>query len=807
MTDKEKRADSPASSLPEGTVTFLFTDIEGSTNLLQRLGDKYISLLDDHHRILREIFAKWNGREVDTEGDAFFVSFPKATEAVAAVVEAQRTLASYTWPEGATVRVRMGLHTGEPWTGSGRYVGIDVHRAARIAHAGYGGQVLLSETTAPLIIDDLPIGVSLLDLGRHRLKDIARPEHIRQLVLDGLPSEFPPLKSLEALGSEVLVDQDVRLPAFLEEELVELPMTVFVGRDFELDRLNDALDKSFEGHGSVFFVTGDAGSGKTALLDAAARLAQERMPELLAVRGTCNAFTGSGDPYAPFRTVLRQLTGDVETAWKTRIISKEAACRLWSLLPETARIVVKHGPNLIDTFIPGPALADRVNISLPSDGALHEQVKELVEGIKSSQGFLAQQGLFEEVRDVLAELSAQSPLLLLLDDMQWADNGSINLLFYLARELIENPVLMVGTYRPEEVAHGRDESQHPLEPILNELRRSHGEIWVDLNQIQGERFVDDFIDSELNCLEDSFRKQLYGHTSGHALFTVELLRDMQERGDLAKDDAGYWSEGPDLDWDKLPTKVEGIIEARIGRLEDELREILTIAAVEGEEFTAQVIATIQQIQERKLLRTLSRELEKRHQLVREQKEDRIGALTLTRYRFAHALFQRYLYNDLSLGERRLLHSEIGTILEDLYSDRLDDVAIQLARHFTEGCNSKNAVKYLLLVGDSARTAFAYDEAIEAYGHALHFLTELEDHERAARTLMKLGLIYHNIFDFKSSREAYERGFAHQQLAAKRESIPWCVLTGSYYTRSYPLLGYLFGLVHRPAFQRTGSAHA
>ena len=127
MNDINNRRDL---QLPEGTVTFLFTDIQGSTQLLHQLGDKYITLLADHHRLLREIFARWHGREVDTEGDAFFVSFPKATEAVAAVVEAQKTLAEHQWPGGVTVRVRMGLHTGEPWAAGEGYVGVDVHRAA-----------------------------------------------------------------------------------------------------------------------------------------------------------------------------------------------------------------------------------------------------------------------------------------------------------------------------------------------------------------------------------------------------------------------------------------------------------------------------------------------------------------------------------------------------------------------------------------------------------------------------------------------------------------------------------------------------
>jgi class 3 adenylate cyclase len=192
----------PFQTLPEGTVTFLFTDIEGSTRLLEQLREGYATLLADQRRILRQAFAAWQGREVDTQGDAFFVAFSRATQAVSAAAQAQRALAEHAWPEGVSVRVRMGIHTGEPWSAEEGYVGMDVHRAARIAHVGHGEQVLLSETTTALVQDELPQGVSLLDLGRHLLKDIHRPERISQLVIEGLPSSFPPLTSLEALPSK-----------------------------------------------------------------------------------------------------------------------------------------------------------------------------------------------------------------------------------------------------------------------------------------------------------------------------------------------------------------------------------------------------------------------------------------------------------------------------------------------------------------------------------------------------------------------------------------------------------------------------
>jgi class 3 adenylate cyclase/DNA-binding beta-propeller fold protein YncE len=181
--------------LPTGTVTFLFTDIEGSTALLKTLRDEYATVLSDHQELLRSAFESAGGQEIDTQGDAFFIVFHRAKDAVLAAASAQRSLAGHAWPQGSTVRVRMGIHSGEPTLGGDRYVGLGVHRAARICGAAHGGQVLLSNATRELIEDDLPPELSLRDLGEQRLKDIDRPERIVQLVVPGLPDQFPPLRS------------------------------------------------------------------------------------------------------------------------------------------------------------------------------------------------------------------------------------------------------------------------------------------------------------------------------------------------------------------------------------------------------------------------------------------------------------------------------------------------------------------------------------------------------------------------------------------------------------------------------------
>jgi len=241
-------ADGARPPLPAGTLTFVFTDIEGSTRLVQEIGEAgFNAVLEDHGRLVAGAFDAEGGHRVRMEGDSFFYVFERATSAVAAVVAAQRALAGHVFPVAAPIRVRMGLHTGEARLGStatgADYVGYDVHRAARIASAGHGGQVLLSEPAKLLVRDALPAGVTIRDLGEHRFKDLGRPEQVFQLVIDGLGADFPPIRSLNAIPNN--------LP---------MQVTSFVGREREI-----AEGVRLFGTARVLTLTGPGGTGKTRL--------------------------------------------------------------------------------------------------------------------------------------------------------------------------------------------------------------------------------------------------------------------------------------------------------------------------------------------------------------------------------------------------------------------------------------------------------------------------------------------------------------------------------------------------------------
>lgn len=506
--------------------------------------------------------------------------------------------------------------------------------------------------------------------------------------------------------------------------------STFVARDKELVRLEQLLALSNKGQGQLCFISGEAGAGKTALLTTFTTRALNQEKELVVAIGTCSSHTGISDPYLPFRQILALLTGDVEGELGQKVPSQENESRLKNLLRYSGQAIVELGPDLLDIFVPGSGIITRAGAFLAEKVGWLDGLEILEKQKKASpvRPPIDPSRIVEQYIAVVKELARDRTLILGIDDLQWADPSSLDLLFQLGRQLTDSRLLLIGTYRPEEVALGRGSEYHPLNLVLGDLKRYSGDIQIDLDGAESEQrdFVWSLVDSQPNRLGEQFRQDLLHHTSGHALFTVELLRELRERGDLKQDNQGFWIVRTGFSWKSLPSKVEGVIETRIGRLKPGDREILDIAAVEGEKFTAEIIAQIQNMEPIALVRQLSAELARKHHLITAEGVEHIGDRKTSRYRFNHVLFQTYLYATLHEAERAYLHESVGAALEELYGERSQEIAVPLSHHFTQSDNWEKAVHYLLLAGNQAHSASAYGEAIEAYSKGLDLVEEIPD---------------------------------------------------------------------------------
>jgi predicted ATPase len=547
-----------------------------------------------------------------------------------------------------------------------------------------------------------------------QLRD-SRP-HLLHAVLSSL-TEWPGFERRvpHALPHSVTVD-----PAVAADPIP------FVARDKELAALAGALTRAASGQGGVCFVTGEPGSGKTALLAEFAQRALAHDPGLLVAWGQCNAFTGEGDPYFPFLSIIQMLAGEGHVPIPVRGFSPEHARRLWQRLPATVDALLDYGPDLINHFVSGTELLAlaRMHSGVRLDRLTRMQLLLQQSMERPPLLRLQQVAVFEQFTRVLCALAQHRPVLLIVDDMQWIDPGSVNLLFHLARRIAGSQILLVGAYRPEEVSLRREGEPHLLPGVIDELQRAFGQIQIDLMQSEGAAFVAAFIDSEPNDLSQEFRAMLYRHTSGNPLFTIELLRGMQMRGEIRRSRQGRWVEGPQLDWNELPARVEAVIARHIGHLSPACRELLSAASVEGELFTAEVMAHVLQMDVEQVFGLLSQEAGQRHRLVTAQTMRQVGGQNLALYRFRHALFQIYLSQQLDVVAKARLHGLVAHKLEQVYQPSLDqfpEILHALARHFEVAGLAEKAVHYYGRAGKNALRLSANQEALAHFHSALRLL--------------------------------------------------------------------------------------
>jgi hypothetical protein len=503
----------------------------------------------------------------------------------------------------------------------------------------------------------------------------------------------------------------------------------FVARGPELAALGDALRRVESAGAGTVFVVGEAGSGKTELLAEFARRAQAEDHGLLVVWGHGTAFTGSGNPFEPFVHVARMLCGEAEAPPQARASREEQARRAWQRLPDTIDALLDHGPDLLDRFVTTPSLR---RFAHRHAGVLEERLARLdalAQRAPRSPPLRATDpaALFEQFTAVLRHLARHQRMLVLLDDLQWIDPGSVELLFHLARGLGTARVLFVGAYRAEHVAHDGGAPPRPLAAAVGELLSARQAELIDLADAADAVFVDAVLDSEPNVLGPAFRARLTAHTGGHALFTIELLRGMQVRGDLRRDHLGRWVEGPGLRWDELPARVEAAIATRIGNLSAACVEALEVASVEGEEFTAEVVAAVTGRPLPETCDLLSREAGRRQRLVMAHVVRPVAEGGLGIYRFRHGLFPSYLHRHLDGVERARLHGRVARELERLYRRDLHhypQVHHLLARHYDAASMAQEAVAQYAAAAAHARRLSAHASSVAHLQRALELLRDL-----------------------------------------------------------------------------------
>jgi tetratricopeptide (TPR) repeat protein len=498
----------------------------------------------------------------------------------------------------------------------------------------------------------------------------------------------------------------------------------FVGREAELSALRHQVIRSLDRRGSICFVTGEPGAGKSSLLAEFVGQAQIEHPGLLAATGRCSAYGGVGDAYLPFKEILQQLTSGGEQGLVEGGTNSESVSRLRAFMSFAKQTLVENGPDLIDLFVPGGGVLTKIGgRAVGQLGWARRPGDRSRNTIATPE--LTQDHVFEQCTQVLEAMSADRPLLLVVDDMHWADPATVGLFFHLARRLVNDPVAIVGAYRPAEVLHGRDGFAHPLREVVSELRREQGEIEVSLDAADPRGFVDALLDRVGRGIDAGFREALTRHTNGNALFAVELLNSLEQTGVLSRDRDGRLAQRTAVSWGTQPSRIAGVIESRLGRLNRAEQEILAAAAVQGDDFDADVVGHVVGASRQSVVGVLSGALAKQHHLVSAIGRREVGEASLAAYRFRHSLVRDYLYRQLDEIERGELHTAVGAAIEALHGSSGSTAAL-LAMHYGEGGRHAQALQWHLQAAQAAAVGCA---PVQAIGH---FETALALHE--SRTL-------------------------------------------------------------------------
>lgn len=510
-----------------------------------------------------------------------------------------------------------------------------------------------------------------------------------------------------------------------------------VRREVQMAQLWQAYQALERGSCQLCFIPGEAGTGKSVLLDLFARELDEKTENTLIASTFCCIRSEYSIPYQPFKELLKQLMQEVRENEEVEKQTRTRGEKLKEAFAFSARMLLEHAPDLIDNFIPVGTVLGAIGQHFMGNGEEKPEKNSAPDEAK----------IIEEYINTLRAVSSKYRLVLLIDDLQWIDKPSVNLLYQLSVVLRDCPVLIVGSYRSTDIDVAMDGEKHPMDRLINEVKISYGNVFIHLDNIDirdRRRFMDNLLDREANVYDAVFRNVLFERTGGNPLFVSELVCLLKEEGVLEQNEVGIWINHEIPDWQSYPVRIEGIIRERIGRLEDSMIEILSQASVQGYRFIVQVLSRTMGETERDILMTLSRKLQKQYHLVNEGPCVRSAGKLMSEFNFSNYIFQQYLYQELSATQRMLLHGDIAVILEELFRDNLGEVVGDIARHYELAGEPEKALKYIEITVDKMLDVSGYTEASALLAKALEqFSGEMDDHARL-RFMVKQCFCYRSI---------------------------------------------------------------
>jgi class 3 adenylate cyclase/tetratricopeptide (TPR) repeat protein len=645
-----------------GLVAILFTDLVGSTDLATRHGDAAADVLRrDHFSHLREALASTGGTEIKTIGDSLMVSFAGASDALAGAVAMQRSVERHNRRvRDSRLEMRVGVSVGDAAYEDGDWFGTPVVEASRLCAAATGGQILVSDLVRALA--GTRHEIELRSIGPRELKGLAEP-----------------LTVCEAVWERSAGEGAVPLPAFLEIA-ASFP---FSGRSAELERITGLWKESAEGSRRVVLVSGEPGIGKTRLVTELCRVAHDRGATVL--WGRCDEELGV--PYEPFAEALRQYAATVE--------AERLRAEIGPLGGELTRIV--------------PDLAARV-----------PGLAEPLQGEPEAE----RHRLFESVVDLLGEMSVAAPVVLVLDDVHWADKPTLLLLRHVLRATVPLRLLVIATYRDTDL-----DRSHPLSDVLADLRREAGVERLDLHGLDVDgvsTLMEATAGHELGEEAHNLAQALVDETEGNPFFVGEVLLHLVETGALVERD-GRWTTNVALSDMSIPEGIREVVGRRLSRLSETANQALVLGAVIGPSFDVQTIQAADGPAGEDLFDALDEAT--RAAIIREVPAA-VGS-----YAFTHALMRASLYEELTTTQRVRMHLRVGRAVETRHAANLDEHLDELAYHYGEGALAGDAIKavdFARRAGQRAMAELAFEAAARHFERALGSIELEEEPDRVAR---------------------------------------------------------------------------